>query len=763
MEHETDHRAPTPASAMPGPPAAPSEIVLRTLMAARISLGLIVVGWAVLLLPQGLDVVRGLVEDTNQHLRATGVTSVSSGLLIFQWAAFILACMWTGLNAWYWPRILFRQKALGDAPHWFTVLLRILGLLPLLAAIIALIRIANSPSSSGLRDVWIGLIVLVAALLLLATLFKRRRNIFSNSRRWYSGPSRILDRRLRRQFGPDVRLRRGDDVFFLASLALGATMIVLLCIPGMRTSIAQALGSAALAFGALGILIASISTIAWAFGRLRMPVVPIALIVFVGSGLCNDNHAVRTLKPASRAASPIGMEEALALWQAQNPDGPIILVAAAGGASRAGYWTAAVLRAMDERTNGAFARHVFAISAVSGGSLGAVGYAARLSAVGGAGRCYDPATARAFDRAFVGGDYLAPAIGGLLYPDLLQRFLPLSVLPDRASSLEEAWEVGWRRAARQTGAAGRCAPDAASDRMANDYDAIWADALTGRAGWVPLVLVNGTLVENGKRVITAPVRVESRIFEDSYDFRSLVARPIRASTAILNGARFPVVSPAGTLVDGGKHGRIVDGGYFENGGLETMLDLARFLRLKLQRDREIILIEIDNSLPEDSDEVLADLQRYPNDFSDGQVLNADLKVEEPPTTGAPALSEITSIVGGLYGTRTSRGVLAAKRLSGLRSNGLSPGVTRITFNLPRLGNGAAMSWALSSDSRARIDQLLEPNRAAITLVQEPVDATLADCQRAVAGELAVKLGATRTRVRECRVGTRVAAAVGYPM
>jgi hypothetical protein len=748
----------------PATDVGPIGRVFNTFVAARISLGLIVLGSAVLFLPQGTDVLRGLVEDTNFYIHGGEGAAAPVGQLFFQWAAFVIACIWTGLNAWYWPRILFRQRVKGQTPHWFKVILRITGLLPLSAGFITLLLIADSPSGFRPREVWIGLVVLTVSILLLAAFFVRREHIFSSSKSWYSKPSSILDRRNRRRSGRDPRLNRGDDAFFLVSLAFGIVMVALLSTPGVRTWVSQGLGSAALAFGAIGMLIAFFSTIAWSFGRLRMPVLPAILVVFAAFGFSNDNHAVRVMGNHNIGTRP-DLSAALSRWEAENPDGPLILVAASGGASRAGYWTAAVLRELDRRTAGAFGRHVFAISAVSGGSLGAVGYAARLADVGGAGRCHDPDAERRFDQTFVGGDYLAPAVGGLLYPDLLQRFLPLPVFYDRASSLEEAWEIGWQRASVALGALGRCGDRRASDRLAGDFDAIWRESLAGKSGWVPLVFVNGTLVENGKRVITAPVRVDSRVFEDSYDFYELVDRPIRASTAILNGARFPVVSPAGTLQGSKPHGRIVDGGYFEDGGLETMLDLARFLHLRPNGSRrKMVLIEIDNSLPTDTEEVLADLQRYPNFGSDAAVLNTALAVEAPPVDGAPPLSEVTSIVGGLYGTRTSRGVLAAKRLSGLQAIGLHPNVSRITFNLLRRGNGAAMSWTLSRGSRIEIDRLIGTEDELDQSARSKAgDRPLSRCQREVADRLATLLGAAVAPPQGCRQNTLTAAAVGLPI
>jgi hypothetical protein len=73
--------------------------------------------------------------------------------------------------------------------------------------------------------------------------------------------------------------------------------------------------------------------------------------------------------------------EAYAIWRDRHRDlqDPLILMASAGGASRAAYWTGTVLRAFDDRTEGTFFDHVFAISSVSGGTLGAVGYVAWLS------------------------------------------------------------------------------------------------------------------------------------------------------------------------------------------------------------------------------------------------------------------------------------------------------------------------------------------------------------------------------------------------
>lgn len=56
---------------------------------------------------------------------------------------------------------------------------------------------------------------------------------------------------------------------------------------------------------------------------------------------------------------------------------------------------------------------------------------------------------------------------------------------------------------------------------------------------------------------------------------------ILLSTAALTSARFPVISPSGTLrskSEADRGDRVVDGGYFENAGLTTALDVARALK-----------------------------------------------------------------------------------------------------------------------------------------------------------------------------------------
>jgi hypothetical protein len=113
----------------------------------------------------------------------------------------------------------------------------------------------------------------------------------------------------------------------------------------------------------------------------------------------------------------------------------MILIAVQGGASRAGYWTAVALSNLREAAKAKgvdIDQHIFALSSVSGGSVGAVGYAAMLQSAPNAGDF------KLRLMRFAGENVLGGAITGMLFPDLFQRFLPVSFLPDRAETLERS-------------------------------------------------------------------------------------------------------------------------------------------------------------------------------------------------------------------------------------------------------------------------------------------------------------------------------------
>src|SRR5262249_13697398 len=259
------------------------------------------------------------------------------------------------------------------------------------------------------------------------------------------------------------------------------------------------------------------------------------------------------------------------------------------------YWTATVFGALEDEIPD-FHRHLFAISGVSGGSLGATVYRTLLKTppdkLPEKAKClpekrfrnnqqksfkdgsdiprgpYECAGQRVLSR-----DFLAPVVGSLLLPDLLQRFLPISAMgipiPDRAAALEMGFERAWEVAGFPS-----------DTWRGRGFNSLFKSANESE---LPALLLNGTHVATGKRIITSSVKIQNSGLLDTYDFFKLVDGDVWIATAVLNSARFTYVSPPGRMWSTqGNHikdnGFIVDGGYFENFGAITALQLMRSAR-----------------------------------------------------------------------------------------------------------------------------------------------------------------------------------------
>jgi hypothetical protein len=137
-------------------------------------------------------------------------------------------------------------------------------------------------------------------------------------------------------------------------------------------------------------------------------------------------------------------------------------------------------------------------------------------------------------------DALGPTLTAMLLPDFLQRFIPIGILPDRARALELAWQDAWRRNAPEK-------PENMKELLANPFASLW------RSGPLPILLLNGTSVRTGRRIVTTNLDLvteagpDGTVFHDVTTFSSLTPLVISATTAVTNSARFPFISPPGTI------------------------------------------------------------------------------------------------------------------------------------------------------------------------------------------------------------------------
>jgi hypothetical protein len=365
---------------------------------------------------------------------------------------------------------------------------------------------------------------------------------------------------------------------FAVSLATSAAMFVWLTFAPL---------SAGRVFGAAPILIIAAANTVF-FGSLavfatRSRRIPIEMAAFACAAvfsLWNDNHDVRLV--AARPPIRQTLDDAFLGWRAAGPSAgtnplTVVVAAAEGGGIRAAYWTSLVLHTLDREVP-EFSRRLLAISSVSGSSIGAAVYAALQRDRA------DDAQRLELASAILREKFLAPMIAKLVAGDFLQWFLPWPVARfDRARAMEDALALAYRTHTGQP-----------------TFDAPFLDLRRGAGGRAPLLLLNGTSVQLGQRLVTSPVvwgASANTVGGGRIDLHDLLGADLRVATAVHNTARFPYISPAGRLRTpaGEDVGHIVDGGYFENSGADTLLDLITALRVAGGPPIRFVVLAIRNS------------------------------------------------------------------------------------------------------------------------------------------------------------------------
>ncbi|MCL4799173.1 MAG: hypothetical protein KJ025_06270 [Burkholderiales bacterium] len=309
------------------------------------------------------------------------------------------------------------------------------------------------------------------------------------------------------------------------------------------------------------------SALSYFADRWGFPLLTALGLLALASSCTNDNHEIRHAPEPAELSARLTVGAALEEWRKANATSadapaPFVIVATAGGGIRAAYWTGTVLGALHDAAGPALPQRLFAVSGVSGGSVGATIYRALLALPPAQYASACPEGMMDCARRVLGHDFLGPVSAALLYPDLTQRFVPLPLFPDRGAALERSFEVAFRRTTEA---------DLLQSSLA---------ALAAPRPW-PALFLNATWVDNGRRMVASNLRYgagpEEAFFARANDQLARIGRDLRLSTAAHNSARFPLVSPPGMWKrDGAIEGRLQDGGLFENYGAETALELLAF-------------------------------------------------------------------------------------------------------------------------------------------------------------------------------------------
>jgi hypothetical protein len=502
----------------------------------------------------------------------------------------------------------------------------------------------------------------------------------------------------------DEQVARGLRVFaYVALVFLVVTYILNFLAPADFASAHY------IPIGWLAAVLASLMVLNSVSEHFRIPLVTFFLFAFVlfeVTGFSN-NHTIRwqTSQPNAKPA-----QEAFKSWRdarsseiekfkAAKKAYPIFIVAAEGGGIRAAYMTNAVLAKL-ELDNPDFLRHTFAIIGVSGGSVGAAMFSASHLSPARTEKCGKPAavsgsvearTPHDAARATLSSDLLSPTLSSLFGLDFVARFLPGAYIGldvwDRGAALEDAIDAVWRGYGQRQ-LRGVC------------FSQAWA----GATGDLPALILLATDVRSGERLAASHLQFLPSNPNGAGDcsaeppagearLRTLAAelpkKDIPLLTAAVMSARFPIISPSAGLPCSGGARRVVDGGYFENSGVTTVLELLDAIapETTAPNDLQVMVLRIANS-----------------DASTGSVWTRN----GGSTFGRLMPDPITALLN----TQDSRAAVAISNLeSRLGGNQLTFGLTPSPVAIP-------LGWLLGKAAQDEIDRQVsgEANASAFTRV-----------------------------------------------
>ena len=646
-------------------------------------------GWIALLLDHLKPVRVSLLILAVAAGVAVGVDQAAELFLIALWTdpsarrylALLASSALAGLAIWYAARNAYRVRY----PRWPALqdesgaalrdwLPRVLGaavpLLVCLGYVFALLALAHGPCGDTApcqQRSWRAAGLAIESLLLITFFVTRRRMWMALSRHVASvrPPSR--------KPSLEERVWRVRDLGVVpCSLYVAAVLLNVLAtvVIALRPEAFDGIGPLAILLIAAGFLCFSGGLLCMVGDRRGLPLLTAMLLLSATLHWLhlNDNHRVRQYPDMSTHEHPRpppadtrpSFDAYTDAWLASRCAGftrcPVILVSAEGGGIRGAAWSALVLARLTARLDALqpdhspqFARYLFAGSGVSGGSLGLAAYVALLAQPAGA----PTAALEARTQALLRHDFLAPTLANTFFVDFTQRWLPGAWMNDRARALTRAWES----AARKQGV----------DAFAQPFAALYASS-SAMPPAVPALFLNSTTVNEGKRFIQHPFQPmatpQRQPWTAGFDGSSWLDPRVPLSEAVLNSARFTYVSPAGTLESRAANPpvparlQLVDGGYFENSGTTTLLEVMRLLRAHARQQGKslrFIVIHISND-PQMSDFIDRHDRDHPMPLYSAAC---------PPVPGVvrdTVRGEASAPLAALLDTRSARGEYARVQL-----------------------------------------------------------------------------------------------------
>ncbi|WP_435577916.1 hypothetical protein [Gilvibacter sp.] len=294
--------------------------------------------------------------------------------------------------------------------------------------------------------------------------------------------------------------------------------------------------------------------------RYGIPVLVILLIgwAFYSTSLPNDLHELAVIE---REKPQVNSDKYLEKRTQDIPNGGkrnFFFVGSYGGGLKANLWNMLLFNELDKRSEGNFSAETLVMSGVSGGAVGIANYASIVN------ENDDPA-ARARAIYNIGtSNVLSNELVYLLGKDWIREYIPLTYNgKDRSyKSMQDH--------ARYTGMGDRYHTTTFSD--------YWWELQQKRKGKFPILIMNTTSTI-GRQGVVSTVNFAPNTFpaaDNLSDFKDSCGEcGLTYFGAVSTTNRFPLFSPSAEIRGKGTY---VDGGYFENSGMLSTLEIYETLK-----------------------------------------------------------------------------------------------------------------------------------------------------------------------------------------
>jgi hypothetical protein len=391
---------------------------------------------------------------------------------------------------------------------------------------------------------------------------------------------------------------------------------------------------------------------------------------------------------------------------------PVFLIAAEGGGIYAASAASMFLGKLQQQSP-QFGEHVFAISGVSGGAIGSTIFQALDKAD--AARSTTSLTQQPLTdevAKIMEEDHFSPVVGSI-FPEIL------GASTGRADTLIASFRLS---TAENNAAAGRALAGPFAQHWAYDPSTQkWTDSLA------PALVLNATWVETGFRVAFAPFALHD-IDESLYSFsdggmpdESCPANSRQGACfslidAAAVSARFPLVLPPFSTEmrndSGRKRWNFVDGGYTDNSGATTALDLYEALKAVATPDQvnlQIILITssilqpdltgtaINGTVFRDTLAPVDALMNVRTDLGNDAVARACSEVYHDDTTSQSAPKTHKAAAGAPAHAETNQGCIGHSGQSGAHLH---------IVEIQDQTYGLALGWKISQSSFSVVSWML---------------------------------------------------------